>query len=386
MASKMRPVFTEGSNTKAVRGLMIALAAMVVLAVSAYGTVIYVQLMGKVFPDGPLLIACYMGAAANVLLMVVLLVGKFVWFRPGAHEVASWLVTGVELLVSILNMMLAFELASGQKLASLMQAWYYMAPVSPIFSMVGAIVLIMTSTELRTKHREMELQESKDQANRKFELAMHEAEMDTKFQYLGYIKTKLQQELNAPERHVEMQDHAAMLVSDVLSGISGIQSVPQLRSPQLPNERTIEQRQASGLPAPAAPRSLENTSLDEGDAWLAQVNSRIEQERKQRLAQSATETSSPNEELQLQNGQRVQDEASRCRLLTLASIAEEKGLDLARFEKMLGLPVEPSDSLLERVTRLVEAASKWGYSIDDIDKQLGISSAAENGGDDAKKK
>ena len=33
----------------------------------------------------------------------------------------------------------------------------------------------------------------KDQANRKFELAMHEAEMDTKFQYLGYIKTKLQQ-------------------------------------------------------------------------------------------------------------------------------------------------------------------------------------------------
>ena len=58
----------------------------------------------------------------------------------GAHEVASWLVTGVELLVSILNMMLAFELASGQKLASLMQAWYYLAPVSPIFSMVGAIV------------------------------------------------------------------------------------------------------------------------------------------------------------------------------------------------------------------------------------------------------
>ena len=91
MASKMRPVFTEGSNTKAVRGLMIALAAMVVLAVSAYGTVIYVQLMGKVFPDGPLLIACYMGAAANVLLMVVLLVGKFVWFRPGRMKLqAGW--------------------------------------------------------------------------------------------------------------------------------------------------------------------------------------------------------------------------------------------------------------------------------------------------------
>ncbi len=381
MASKMRPVFTEGSNTKAVRGLMIALAAMVVLAVSAYGTVIYVQLMGKVFPDGPLLIACYMGAAANVLLMVVLLVGKFVWFRPGAHEVASWIVTGVELLVSILNMMLAFELATGQKLASLMQAWYYLAPVSPIFSMVGAIILIMTSTELRTKHREMELQENKDQANRKFELAMHEAEMDTKFQYLGYIKTKLQQELNAPERHVEMQDHAAMLVSDVLSGISGIQSVPQLKSPRLPNERTIEQRQAAGLPAPASARSLENTSLDEGDAWLDQINTRIENERKQRLARDGSAAAENNSSgvsapVSVEDGRR---------LVALAAAAETKGYDLATLERMLGLSSDFSGSTLERLSRLAVGASKLGYSIDDLEKLLGVS-AAENGGDDAKKK
>ncbi len=71
--------------------------------------------MGKVFPTGPLQIACYMGAAANLVLMVVLLVGKFVWFRPGAHEVASWIVTGVELLVAILNMILAYQLASGNR-------------------------------------------------------------------------------------------------------------------------------------------------------------------------------------------------------------------------------------------------------------------------------
>jgi hypothetical protein len=296
-----------------------------------------------------------------------------VWFRPGAHEVASWIVTGVELMVSILNMMLAFEIASGQKLSSVMQAWYFMAPVSPIFSMVGAIILIMTSTELRKRHRDLELQEQKDSSNREFELAMHHAEMEVKHQYLGFIKTKLTTELNAPERHLEMQDHAAMLVSDVLSGLSGIQSVPRLSSPRVPNERTIEQGQAARLPVPPpAPRSLENTSLDEGDAWLDQVNARIEQERKQRLAQPSEETPSP-----------VID---RRRLQKLASIAEEKGIDLARFETLLGLAVKPSDSLLERVTRLVEAASKWGYSIDDIDEKLGISSVVEQGGNDAKKK
>src|SRR5256714_9983978 len=263
--------FTEGANTRAVRALMIGLAALVVLAVSGYGTVIYIQLMGKVFPTGPLLIACYIGAAANFLLMLVLLVGKFAWFRPGAHEVASWIVTGVELSVTILKMMLAFQLASGQALTSVMAAWYYLAPVSPVFSMVGAIALIMTSTELRTKHQAMELQEQKDQAEREFDLAMHQAEMEVKHKYVGFIKAKLQAELNAPERHVEMADHAALLVSDVLSGISGVQSVPRLKGPDT----------VSALPPG---RLAEDGEMEGEERWLGQVNARIEAERQRRLA------------------------------------------------------------------------------------------------------
>ena len=70
MAGHMRQAFAESANAKALRGLMIGLAALVVLAVSGYGTVIYIQLMGKVFPSGPLLMACYMGAFANVVLML----------------------------------------------------------------------------------------------------------------------------------------------------------------------------------------------------------------------------------------------------------------------------------------------------------------------------
>src|SRR5436305_11802781 len=153
---EMRSRIMESANTKAARGLMIGLAALVVLSVSGYGTVIYIQLMGKVFPSGPLLMACYMGAAANVLLMLILLVGKFVWFRPGAHEVASWIVTGVELLVAIMNMILAYQLASGNQPTGFVAAWYYIAPISPVFSMVGAIVWIMTSSELGKKHHALE--------------------------------------------------------------------------------------------------------------------------------------------------------------------------------------------------------------------------------------
>ena len=274
---QMRKRFEEGSNTKAVRMLMIGLAALVVLSVSGYGTVIYIQLMGKVFPTGPLQIACYMGAAANLVLMVVLLVGKFVWFRPGAHEVASWIVTGAELLVAILNMILAYQLASGNPLTGFLAAWYYIAPISPVFSMVGAIVLIMTSSELRKKHHALEIEEQKERAERDFDLSMHEAAMEVRHQYLGFVKNNLADELNAPERQLEMKNHASVLVAQVLSGISGLSSVPRLTRGSSESGTT--------------PRDVE-LATDTDDEWLARVNAQVEQERRRRLAQTPGESSS----------------------------------------------------------------------------------------------
>ena len=310
--------FTEGANTQAVRVLMIGLAALVVLSVSGYGTVIYIQLMSKVFPSGPLLIACYMGAAANVVLMLILLVGKFVWFRPGAHEVASWIVTGVELLVAILNMILAYQLASGNQPTSILAAWYYLAPISPVFSMVGAIVLIMTSSELRKKHHALEIEEQKERAERDFDLSMHEAEMEVKQQYLGYVKNNLVDELNAPERQIEMKNHASVLVAQVLSGISGLSSVPRL---------------SRGVP-PALPLPKDGEPVtDEDDAWLARVNARVEAERQRRLG--LVQEVPVTEELSARSGE-VEDERA-ARLARLAVAAESQGYSLERLERMLGI-------------------------------------------------
>ena len=357
---QMRKRVMESANVGAVRYLMIGLAALVVLSVSGYGTVIYIQLMGKVFPTGPLQMACYMGAAANLLLMLVLLVGKFVWFRPGAHEVASWLVTGVELLVVILNMILSYQLASGQPLQSLMAAWYYLAPVSPVFSMIGAIVLIMTSSELRKKHHELEIEERKDRAESEFGMAMHTAEMEVKTQYLGFVKTNLVQELNAPERQIEMKNHAKVLVSQVLSGLSGVSSVPLLSSGA-----------SSALPAP---KDVE-LETDTDDEWLGRVNARVEAERAARLNQQGEPVTNGQagksgvfsrlkerfvgpdpqetlEELRQMRRDYVQqwgtaegngsesggvDEEQAARLARLASAAEAKGYSLDRLEQMLGI-------------------------------------------------
>lgn len=275
MPSRMKALVQESANHKAVRGLMIGLAALVVLVVSGFGTVVYIDLMNGVFPSGPQVIACYLGAGANFLLMLVLLIGKFTWFRPGAQEVASWIVTGVEVLVCILNLILAFQMVGGPP-SGFLAVWLNFAPISPVFSMVGATILLMTSVELRRRHRELELQEQKEQAERELELAFHAAEIEVKGQYLTIIKEKLTQELNAPERHQEIAAHARAMVSQVLSGLSGMQSLPAAPSSARPAQRGL---------GSAEEEDFSTGNLD--DEWLERVNARMEQERERSRQASA---------------------------------------------------------------------------------------------------
>ena len=372
--------YKESANAKAWRGLLIALAAIVVLSVSGYGTVIYIQLMGKVFPAGPLQLACYMGAAANFLLMVVLLVGKFVWFRPGAHEVTSWLVTGVELLVAVLNMMLAFQLASGP-VTGFMAAWSYLAPVSPIFSMCGAIALIMTSTEMRRRHKAMEIEEEKEQSERELDLAMHQAQITTRSQYVQFVAKKLTEELNAPARQQEMATHASGLVTKILAEMSLLQSVPsapQLPAPSYPRDRLVSSALA------------DDGSLDDADIWLDQVNRRITQERARRATVSGSLDGGqgemqPQEDRGANSGELLYSPEDIERLRHIANAAQARGEDLTTLAQSLGVPLSQIDGATyeERLVRLALVAEQRGYGLDRFEGLLGL---ASEGGDGRKKK
>jgi hypothetical protein len=377
MQSKLGTKIAEGANTRAVRGLMIGMAALVVLSVSGYGTVIYIQLMSKVFPaGGPLLIACYMGAAANLLLMLVLLVGKFVWFRPGAHEVASWIVTGVELLVAILNMMLAYQLASGQHLENLMLAWYQLAPISPVFSMVGAIILIMTSTELRKRHKKQEMEDEAELAEHELEIAMHQAKLGVRRQYLEYVQAQLKQELNAPQRQVEIAHHASRLVTDVLTDMSGFPALHAPSTPQLSAPRTVDAA-GQGLPPVISPSSFSQTEeLDQDDDWLDRVNERVAQARRSGFQSGAQSEAQPKE---------ADDEPVSPRVQSLIEQAQASGVDLGEIEGMLRLPRGDALPYGERALIVVNAALQKGYDLDQIERAMRLY-APKKGGDDAAKK
>lgn len=380
--------FKESANAGAWRVLMIVLASLVVLSVSGYGTVIYIELMGKVFPSGPLQLACYMGAGANFLLMLVLLVGKFTWFRPGAHEVTSWLVTGTELLVAVLNMMLEFQLASGP-VTGIMAAWLYLAPVSPIFSMIGAIALIMTSTEMRRRHKALEIEEEKEQAERELDLAMHQGQIGVRAQYVQFVSKKLTEELNSPARQQEMAAHASGLVTKVLAEMSLLQAVPsapQLPAPgpqAFPNNRTVEP--ATGplpvmshrpMAAPVPPAEMaDDESLDDAEAWLDQVNRRIEQERARRAAAAGQGEAQPHEEFQEESEELLYLPEDIERLKRIADAAQARGYSLDMMARFLGVPQSQmgGGTYEEQLVRLALAAERRGYGLDRLEGFLGLS-------------
>ena len=231
----------------------------VVLSVSLLSCVTYIGLMGKVFPDGLFKTLCYVGAFSNFILMCALLWGKFVWFRPGLHEYASWGVNVVEIIVCILNLVLAFELSSTtpQHLDAAMGAWYMIAPITPVFSMIGAIILILTSDDLKRKHDAMLIEEQKARSEQELNLAQHTAQIEVQNTYVDFVGTEMANRLNSPEVHSIISAHANYMVAQTISRLSGI-NVTTVTPEQTPAPAALAQNATAPaqVPAPAPQAQL----------------------------------------------------------------------------------------------------------------------------------
>jgi hypothetical protein len=80
----MKTQYEEGAMGKAVRGFAKILAVVIVLSVAAFGDVMYIQEMGKIFAKDPsLLLFCYLGAFTSFLAIGYILLGKSAVLRLG---------------------------------------------------------------------------------------------------------------------------------------------------------------------------------------------------------------------------------------------------------------------------------------------------------------
>ena len=220
--ANLKAKFEESKNQTATKNLLMGLTGFVVIGVSLYSAVIYIKFMENAYPDNLLQVFAYLGAIANVLLMLVLLLGKFFWFKSGMQEIFAWLVTGVEVIICILNLVLAYQLAHHVALTGPIATWRSLAPASPVFSMIGALILIMSSSELKSRHKVMDMQDKQQEKELAFMEKMHSAQMDINEGYLDYLSSAMQQAITSPAVQSKIEYDANVLIGKMLSQLSGM--------------------------------------------------------------------------------------------------------------------------------------------------------------------
>lgn len=212
------PAYEESRTTQGMKWLGRLIAIIIILAVAAFGDVMYIVLMTGHFPTGPLLVLCYIGAATSFLGTIYLLIGKTSLFTPGKQAVFAWLVLGVELIIIALNIILVFH---GQDNNQFLQAWDWVAPATPVLNMCLVAILFFLDEEQNEKHANMELQLQQNKMDRKYKASVYKAKIQLQEKQLQYLSSELQKAVNSPESLSFIQQIALDMNAALLSNFAG---------------------------------------------------------------------------------------------------------------------------------------------------------------------
>lgn len=237
-------------------GCLAQLAAYgIIVFVVLFSDVMFVSLLWNAFPGGFMTIAAVGGAFATGMSVIALAVGKSHWFRPGPQLVFSWLFTGVEVLVSVMNVVVSVAVAHHNALGYL-SYYVLIAPATPLVALVGWIVILNLDTASTQRHAQMEMEDEKHQAELDYQKAEHEAHMQLKHGFLEQFESFLQEETNSSENLAILRQAAARLGKSVISGLIGspiamngsqfVTPEPQT-PPALPVPQSLSQQAVTGV-------------------------------------------------------------------------------------------------------------------------------------------
>ena len=222
----------EGANRTAARGFAKILAVIIVLSVAAFGDIMYIMEMQKVFTSDPsLLLFCYLGAFTSFAAVGYLLLGKSVVFAPGAQMLAAWIVFAAELLIIALNIILVFDNTH----TGFLGMWAFLSPATPVFHMVGVAMIYFLDPEMKEHHRDMELKSKLRQADREQEFATAMAKLAVRRKHLEYTVRELEGAVNSDESQQRISRHAHSMNDGLLSELSGRALLKEDEGPRFTN-------------------------------------------------------------------------------------------------------------------------------------------------------
>ncbi len=212
--------FFRVGNDDGLRKLAQSIGVITILAVAGYCDIIFMQIVWSLFPDGLLKDVAMIGALANFSAVLVLLIGKSKWFRPGLQLTFSWVFSAIELAVMIANVVLSFELHSN-KVDQFMQLWYTLCPASPVISMLGIFLLFYLDRDTEETHELMQMEDTKRKLNREYEIAEFQAEVEIKHAYLDQTRKAVKDYLGSAKHQSDVTKYGEELSQKVLSQVTG---------------------------------------------------------------------------------------------------------------------------------------------------------------------
>jgi hypothetical protein len=221
----------------------------IVIAVVGYADIAFIQIMSKHFLGGIFGVLSMIGAVATAASIVALLFGKAIWFRPGKQLKFAYFFTGAEVMVSLLNVLLAFELTSNQGLDQLMATWYNFTAATPFVALIGWILILQFDKSQQERHEHLEFEEEtaaleRDQqreqqlAQLEHQQKVFEAQMQLSNTYLEHEVAYMQQFVNSPQVQERLQTGAMKMAMETFSKLTGLPFVagfpPMQQSAQTP--------------------------------------------------------------------------------------------------------------------------------------------------------
>jgi len=205
-------------NSKAIVGAIKFFAACIILAAVVYSEILFLGIIGSLFPSGPLAIGAMIGAVTTGLSIIALCLGKSHWFRPGQQLIVAWIFTGIEVGVLIMNDILAYQLHTGAQLDQFTSTWKLFCVATPALSLVGWILLFYFSPERTIMHKRMELEDRQQKAKIDLDTTVHRKAMDFHYRAIDMVGSGMEaqiQQLLGPITELAARQKLAQIASDL---------------------------------------------------------------------------------------------------------------------------------------------------------------------------
>lgn len=231
-------------------GLLKVAIYLIIACVSFYGDAVFVWMnIGHYTGSYATIFQIFLilGAFCTSASIMALLFGKASWFTPGTQLIIAYIFTAIEVLVNVLNILVALNPNLG-----IVDLWRIFSPATPFVALVGWIIILQVDKAQVERHADMEMEEQRNASEREYEMMVHGANMELKYGYLEQTKQRLQAALNSPAAQQVIEQHAQNMTAQVLNEITGLpvmhQQPIQPSMPQIPPSTPVRQSDPNTSP------------------------------------------------------------------------------------------------------------------------------------------